>query len=435
VVTDTHIVYGWLRQFETIRPSFVRGKGIHLWDSSGQQFMDFCSGQINVNIGYSHPHVLEAMGRQLRELAYIAPMFNTDARRQLAKMLCDRLPAGLDHVFFTNSGSEAIEAAIKVARSVTGRNKIYSAWRSYHGATSSASSMSGDPRRLYVEPGPSGLRHFHAATCYHCAFGQTSHETCGLPCLESLKESILLDCPETVAAVVLEPIVGTSGLFILPAEFVSGLASFCKQHGILLIFDETMTGWGRTGAWFACQHYNVSPDILTTAKGITSGYVPLGAAVITKRLYEHFLQVPFVSGSTTEGHPLACAAGVANIEVYRTESLIERSRVNGNYLLERLTEIAANHLCIGDVRGKGLFACVELTSCARQRTPLAGYRDGRRSISADLTAKLFEAGLLVLAKWDFVFIAPPLIIEQREIDAGLSILDDALYTFDKLVQK
>lgn len=429
------VVYGWQPQRVATPARFVRGEGVYLWDASGHRFMDFGSGQINVNVGYGHPKVLDAMREQLSQLTYVAPSFETAARSDLAAKIVERMPDDLSHVFFTNSGSEAIETAIKIARAVTGRVKIYSATRSYHGNTMYASAISGDPRRLFAEPGLAGGARFHGPTCYSCAFGFQSPPDCGFACLQSLRNSIVLDGPETVAAIVLEAIVGTSGLYVAPAEFVRGVRKLCDEFGILLILDETMTGWGRTGRWFAYEHYQLRPDILTTAKGITSGYVPLGAVVMSSAIYDCFSERPFVAGSTHEGHALACAAGVANMEVYEAEGLIEQSRILGDYLLELLAAVKLRHPCVGDVRGKGLLACLELTRNSATKAPIAGYRDRVTNLSAPLIRRLFAMNLIVLAKWDFVFVAPPLMITRAQLEEGVHAIDVALREVDELIAK
>jgi taurine--2-oxoglutarate transaminase len=427
-----HIIYGW--QVQGIRPPaiFEKASGIYLWDTDGNRYADFGSGQVNVNIGYGHQKVLSAIRRQMDRTTYLAPAFSTEARIQLASMISDRMPGDLKYVFFTNGGSESVENAIKIARAVTGRQKIYSAWQSYHGATAGAAAISGDPRRMYAEPSIPGLSKFHYASCYRCPYGQIGPPGCHFACLQSLQNQIMHDGPESVAAIVLEPISGTSGLYIPPQQYVQGIRSFCDKHGILLILDETMSGWGRTGRWFACEHYGVVPDILTTAKGITSGYVPLGATVLTTKIREHFLNRSFVGGLTTEGHPLACAAGVANIEVYEDEQLVQRSAALGEYLKDRLLALQTKHPSVGDVRCQGLFACLELSADPKLKLPLAGYRDKLRNISAELCRRLFEMGLIVIAKWDFVFIAPPLMITKDEIDDGLGKIDRVLSYADEL---
>jgi taurine--2-oxoglutarate transaminase len=427
-----HVVYGWQPQGTVSPITFERADRIYLWDTDQRRYIDFCSAQMNVNVGYGHPRVLAAMREQMERMTYVAPMFATEPRTRLAAMVAERTPGDLDWVFFTNSGSESIENAIKISRAVTGRSKIYSAWQSYHGATAGASAISGDPRRLFVEPGIPGTAKFHGAVCYRCPFGQTSPPDCRFACVESLRSQVVMDGPETVAAMVIEPIAGTSGVYVWPPEFVRGIRTLCDDFGILMIADETMSGWGRTGKWFACEHYGVVPDILTTAKGITSGYVPLGACVVTPAIRDYFVDKTFVGGLTNEGHALACAAGIANIEAYESEGLIEKSRELGNYLHERLSELKCKHPSIGDVRGKGLFACLELTADRCTKTPLADYRNARRDVAARLTRRLLDMGLFLVAKWDFVFIAPPLVIEKDELDEGLRILDHALDDTDEL---
>lgn len=429
------VIYGW--QPQSVRPPFTaaRAEGVFIWDVEGKRYLDLAAGQINVNVGYSHPRILRAMQEQMAQFTYVAPSMGTEVRTRLAEEVVRHTPPSLRHVLFTSSGSESIEAAIKIARAVTGRNKIYSAWRSYHGATTGASSVSGDPRRLFVEPGIAGTRLFHGPTCYRCALGERRAPLCEYACRASLRNSILLDGPETVAAVLIEPIPGTSGVFVPPKEFYEGLQEFCAAHGIVLIADETMTGWGRTGRWFACEHFGLSPDILTTAKGITSGYVPLGAVVISAEIRDRFTERAFVAGSTNEGHALACAAGVANIEVYEEERLIERSARLGLRLARRLAQIKEHHPAVGDVRSLGLFACIELTANRDLGIPLAGYRDENGNVGRALAQRLLDLGVIAIAKWDFLFIGPPLVITESQLDGALDAIDEALDVVDRRAQE
>lgn len=427
-----HVLFGWQRQNTAPAPVIERAEHIYLWDADGMRYADLCSGQMNVNIGYGHPHVLAAMRRQMDAVAYVAPSFPTESRIRLAAMVAERTPLGLNHVFFSNSGAEAVETAIKMARAVTGRTQIYSAWQSYHGATAGAAAVSGDPRRHYAEPAMPGIAKFLYPNCYRCPFGLSGAPECRFACMASLRSQIEFDGPETVAAILLEPISGTSGLYVPPAEFVIGLRKLCDEFGILLIFDETMSGWGRTGKWFASEHYGVIPDIMTTAKGLTSGYVPLSATVVTQRIRDYFAERPLVAGATTEAHALACAAAIANLEVYRDEGLIERSATEGVYLHQRLADIKERHRCVGDVRGRGLFACIELTADRSRRLPLAGYRNCQRDVATPLSRRLLASGVFVVAKWDFVFIAPPLVIGRAELDEYLDIIDDTLTELDDL---
>lgn len=430
-VPKPYLVNSWTPQ-RNRNPLTIRdADGIYLWDTEGKRYADFCSAQVSVNVGYKHPAVIEAIERQLQRAAYIAPVFQTEPEQQLAALVARHTPDGLNHVFFTNTGAEGVETAIKVARAVTGRLKIYSAWQSYHGATSGASAVSGDPRRLFAESGMVGHAKFHLPLDYRSPFGSAVSDPTGEIALATLASQLEHEGAETVAAILIEPIVGTSGGYVPPAAFVSGLRRLCDHLGVLLIVDETMSGWGRTGRWFACEHFGLHPDILVTAKGITSGYVPLGCVVMTTPIYDHFLDRPFVSGSTTEGHALGCAAGIANIGVYEDEDLIHRAAVQGDRLLAGLRSLQTRHRCIGDVRGKGLLTCVELTSDRSTRAPLAGYRNAQRDIAGPLNERLLASGLSVLCKWDFVFIAPALIVQDAEIDDALNRLDDAFSFVDE----
>ncbi len=427
------LVQSWTKQRDLAPLTITRADGIYLWDHENRRYADFCSGQISVNVGYNHPRVIEAIEAQLRQAAFVAPMYETEVERELAERIVARTPPGLNHVFFTNSGTEAVETAIKIARAVTGRLKIYSAWQSYHGGTTGAGSVSGDPRRLYVEPGMVGHGKFMFPNLYRGCFGESPDDGSAEIYLKTLQNQVEFEGPETIAAILVEPIVGTSGLYVPPADFMVGLRRLCDSCGILLIFDEVMSGWGRTGRWFACEHFGVAPDILVTAKGITSGYVPLGVVTMTSSIYEHFLDRPFVAGSTTEGHPLACAAGLANISIYEEEDLVSRSEVVGEHLLRGLWTLRDRHPSVGDVRGRGLFTCIELTSDRDSRAPLAGYRNARLDVAGRVSDCLLSLGLSVICKWDFIFVAPPLIVEEQEVDEALDRFDEALKLTDALL--
>ena len=430
----SHVLYGWQPQRFGPLGRIDGARGVELFESGGRAVLDFCAGQINVNVGYGHPHVLAALRKQMEAFCYVAPNLASESRERLAEMVVEAAPGSeLSWVFFSNSGSEAVENAMKIAWAFTGRRKLYAAWTSYHGATPGASSLSGDPRRLFVEPGLPGVRHFHAPTGWRCPFAPDDPEESARLCLSAFEDQALRDGPETIAAVFLEPIAGTSGLYKWPASFVRGLRAFCDKHGILLVFDETMSGWGRSGTWFACEHYDVLPDIMVTAKGITSGYVPLGATLITDRIRGAFVSRPFVAGLTTEGHALACAAGIANLEVYRNEGLIEHSRELGLLLKEHLAHLKDRHASVGDVRSEGLFGCIELTADREARSPLAGFRNSERDVAGQIVQRLWDAGLFLIAKWDFLFIAPPLVIARDDLERGLEMIDQVLDFTDSVI--
>ena len=430
---NEHVVYPWTVQSAGNRPIIERADGVYMYDAHGKKIIDFCAGLLCVNIGHNNRHVLDAMNEQMNKLTYAPPIFATEPKSKLAKMISEVTPGDLNHVFFCNAGAEAIENAIKVVRWVTGRNKIYSAWRGYHGATAGAISLTGDPRRWAAEPGIPGVGKFFGPYCYRCPFGYESEETCNRQCLEVLKTQVMLDGAQTIAGIFIEPIVGTNGIIPPPKWFVEGLRQLCDENGILLVCDEVMAGWGRSGKWFGIDHYDVVPDIMVTAKGITSGYIQLGAMTWSKKIWDHFCEKPFVGGLTYAGHALACAAGVANIEVYREEGLVEKSATNGEYLGSRLLELGEKHPSVGDVRYKGLWACVELTSDKKTKAPLAGFADSRQNVNKALMGRLMELGLFTFAKWDFIFIAPPLTITREQIDDAVAILDEGLELTDGMI--
>jgi taurine--2-oxoglutarate transaminase len=428
-----HCIYGWSPQVEVDRVVMDRADGIYLWDTDGKRYIDFCAGLLCVNVGHNHPRVKEAIRTQLDKLCYAPPLFATEPKARLASMIAEVTPGDLNHVFFTNGGAEAIENAIKAARWFTGRNKVYSAWRSYHGATAGAITLTGDPRRWPAEPGIPGAVKFFGPYCYRCPYGYKDETVCNMQCLETLRTQVTLDGPKTIAAIFMEPIVGTNGIIPPPKAFVQGVRELCDEHGIVMVSDEVMAGWGRSGKWFGIDHYDVVPDILVTAKGLTSGYVQLGAMVWNEKIHKHFTTAPFTGGLTYAGHALACATGIANLEIYKEEGLIEKSATNGLYLEEKLKGLMDKHPSIGDVRCKGLWACVELTRDRANRTPLADFADARGNVMKELTKRLYGNGLFVFAKWDLIFIAPPLTITPEQIDEAVAILSDGLEYTDSLL--
>lgn len=430
-----HVIYSWKVQRSQAPIIMATADGIYNWDIDGKRYIDFCAGLLCVNIGHGNKHVLGAMKEQMDKLCYVYTGFGTEPKARLAKMIADLTPGDLNHVFFCLGGADANENAIKAARWFTGRNKIYSTWRSYHGATYGAISITGDPRRWPAEPGIPGTVKFFGPYCYRCPYGYENEHTCKLQCLTTLKEQVMLEGPKSIAAIIIEPIVGTSGILVPPKAYIQGLRQLCSENGILLISDEVMAAGGRSGKWFGIEHFDVVPDIIATAKGLTSGYVPLGAMIWNKKIMDYFCEKPFIGGLTYAGHALACAAGVANLEVYKSENLVEKSRVNGEYLYGKLKELRDNHPSVGDVRCKGLWACIELVADKKTKEPLAGFCDSKRNVSNELTKRLFEMGLYLFAKWDFLFIAPPLIITCEQIDEAVGMIDKALEYTDSLVGK
>lgn len=429
----SHVVYSWKAQGSVNPIMMDHAEGIYQWDTDGKRYIDGCSGLLNINIGHSNPHVLESMRKQMEKTTYVGTMFGTEPKAKLAQMISEVTPGDLDYTFFTNGGAESIENAIKAVRLMTGRHKIYSRWRSYHGATAGAITLTGDPRRWAAEPGISGVVKFFGPYPYHDVFDAETEEECNKRALAMLRTQVMLDGPHTIAAIFMEPIVGTNGIIIPSKEFVQGVRALCDEHGILMVVDETMGGWGRSGKWFSIEHFAVVPDIITTAKGLTSGYVQLGAMIWSRKVWEYFKEHPFIGGLTYAGHALACATGIANIEVYRNENLIEKSAVNGEYLKKKLLALKDKHPSVGDVRCQGLWACVELTSDKETHAPLAGFSDTVKNVSGALTKRFAELGLTLFSKWDFVFVAPPLIITQEQIDEMVDKIDEGLKITDAML--
>jgi len=429
-----HVIYSWHAQKHVNPIMMDHAEGIYQWDTDGKKYIDFCSGLLNINIGHGNKHVLDAMKAQMDKLCYVGTMFGTEPKAKLAEMIAEVTPGDLNYTFFTNGGAEAIENAIKAARMFTGRHKIYSRWRSYHGATAGAVTLTGDPRRWAAEPGIPGVVKYFGPYPYRDPFGGKTEEETNRLALDVLKTQIMLDGPHTIAAIFMEPIVGTNGIIIPNKEYVQGVRKLCDEHGILMVVDETMAGWGRSGKWFGIEHFDVVPDIMTTAKGLTSGYIQLGAMIWTKKLWDYFSDHPFVGGLTYAGHALACAAGIANIEVYKKDNLIENSRVVGEHFKKRLLELKDKHPSVGDARSIGLWAALELTSDKKTRAPLAGFNNSIQNVAPALTKRLAELGLTLFAKWDFVFMAPPLIITKEQIDESVDIIDEALKVVDAKIK-
>ena len=387
---------------------------------------------MNVLIGHQHPRVVAAIKEQADRLCTIGPPMANDQRSELARLLAEVTPGNLTMSFFTNGGAEANENAIKLARWYTGRHKIVARYRSYHGATAGAITLTGDPRRWAAEPGlPGVLRMFDPYT-YRCPAGHP--EPCpvcsGGPHLE---EILQYENPETVAAVILETVTGTNGILVPPDGYLRSIREVCDRHGILLILDEVMAGFGRTGRWFACEHWDVVPDILTVAKGINSGYVPLGAMITAEPIADWIRDRMFAGGLTYSGHPLACAAAVASIEAFQDEQIVESSAAMGDVLADELPKLAERHPSIGDVRGLGLFWGLELVRDRATREPLVPFNaSGQAALPVGRLAKAaLERGLYLFVHWNVVMIAPPLTITRAELDEGLATLDEVLAIADE----
>ncbi len=428
--------YGTWRFQKSWKPlHVVDAEGCWFTDASGKRYLDFSAQLMCVNLGHKNARVVEAIAEQARELAFVGPVFATTARARLSAKLKEVLPAGIEKFFFATSGTEANEAAFKIARMVTGKNKIISRYRSYHGSTAGSIAATGDPRRWAMEPaGKIGNVVFAPETnCYKCPIGH-AYPGCGIACADYIEH--MIENESDVAAVIVEPIVGTNGVLVPPPEYMPKLREICDRHGVLLIADEVMTGWGRTGRWFCMDHWDVKPDILTTAKGITSAYVPLGLCATTKKIADYFEDHYFSHGHTYEAHPITLGPAVATIEEMQRLKLVERAAELEPYVRQKLEALKEKHASVGDVRGMGLFFAVELVKDRKTREPFNTMRDkveGKALVVDQIAAKMMGDGVAQQSWVSHFVIAPPLIVSKEELDLGIETLDRHLGLADALV--
>jgi taurine--2-oxoglutarate transaminase len=406
-----------------------RGEGCYLYTMDGRQILDFNSISMNVNIGHGDQRITEAVAHQMGKVSFVSPFMVTEARAEVAKKLAEITPNGLTKSFFTLSGSDANEAAIRTARLVTGRRKILSRYRSYHGSTHQVLALAGDPRRESVEGGMGDIVRIPDPYHYRCPWITDEKEFSEFN-LDQIEQIVRLEGAHTIAAVIVEPITGSNGLIIPPDGWLAGLRALCDRHGILLICDEVMTGFGRTGEWFAVDHDGVTPDIMTVAKGLTSGYIPLGACIISDDIAAAVHDRPLGSGLTYQSHPVALAAASATIAIYESDDLIERSKKMGEYLLEGLQDLASRHISVGDVRGRGLFTAMELVYDQESRLELFPLTGPASKANQDMRNLFDQEGLSCALRGPFLFANPPLIVDRSQIDWALAIFDRALAVAD-----
>jgi taurine--2-oxoglutarate transaminase len=409
------------------------GEGVYIYDINGKRYLDWSSQLVNVNLGHSHPHVVKALQEQVAKLCYVDPSFATEPRGRLGELLAGVTPGELSRAFFTNGGTDAVENAMKMARLYTGRQKILTRYKSYHGATFASMTAGGDPRRLANEPGVPWIVRLPDPYAYRNPVyrGRTQEEGDSI-LAEMIDDIVQMEGPENCAAILIEGYSGSSGIMQPSAVFFTRLRQICDQYGMLLIADEVMSGFGRTGEWFGIDHYpDVKVDIMALAKGITSGYVPLGAAVVTEQIGKFFDDHVLHGGLTYSSHALACAAGVATIEVYRNENLVDRSRELGKVLRRGLTDLAEKHPVIGDIRGTGLHHVIELVKNRETREPMSPFNKPFSDPMKQTVKTLKENGLTTLVRWNLIFNTPPLIITEEQIQEGLQILDHALSVLDQ----
>jgi taurine--2-oxoglutarate transaminase len=428
-------LYEWTAQ-RPMKPLVIdHAKGIYIWDVDGKRYMDFNSQLMCVNIGHGDARVIDAVKAQMDKVCYVAPTTSTTAvRAELGRVLQEITPGNLSKAFFTNGGAEANENAIKIARMVTGRHKLMARYRSYHGATAGAVALTGDPRRWAAEPSIPGVVRIPDFYPYRAGKAIDDAEYTAAV-LNATEDIIQFEGPQTIAAMIVETVVGTNGLLIPSAGYIRGLRDLCTKYGILLICDEVMSGFGRTGTWFAVDHWGVTPDMLTMAKGLTSAYVPLGATMVTDTIADYFEEHTLFAGLTYNAHSVGCAAALACINVYQEDRLIENARALGEVLATELQRLKQRHPAIGDVRAIGLFSLVELVKDRATREPLVPYNPKPSELGPmpQFNAFLREHGLFTFVRWNTFFVNPPLCITEAQLREGLEIIDRGLEIIDRAI--
>jgi taurine--2-oxoglutarate transaminase len=421
-----HVFHSWSAQAQLDPMVITKAEGSYVWDRNGNRLLDFTSQLVFTNLGHQHPRVVRAIQEQAATLCTVAPAHVNGARSEAARLIASHTPGDLDRVFFTNGGADANEHAIRMARLHTGKHKVLSTYRSYHGGTHLAVNVTGDPRRWASDNGSAGTVHFFGPFLYRSAFAATTEQEECERALAHLEQVIALEGPGTIAAIMLESIPGTAGIMIPPPGYLQGVRDLCDRHGIVLIADEVMAGFGRAGKWFAIDHAGVTPDLLTFAKGVNSGYVPLGGVAISEAIYRTFADRPYPGGLTYSGHPLACAAVVATIEAMQDEQVVEHAAALGDDVFgPSLHALVDKHEWIGEVRGTGVFWAIELVSNRETREPLAPYGGSSPEMAAILAA-CTRRGLLPFANFNRIHVVPPLTTSVEEAREGLDILDQSL---------
>jgi taurine---2-oxoglutarate transaminase len=430
-LTRQHSFFSWSAQAAVNPIPMARAKGVYFWDANGKRYLDMNSQLMCVNIGHGDQRVIDAIKAQADELAYAGPGMATRVRAELGQLLASVTPGDLNHFFFTLGGAEANENALKLARGFTGRHKIITRYRSYHGATAGAISLTGDPRRWANEPGIPGVVRIFDPYKYRSPLYREgdSDEDFARRCLEQVEEVIMYEGPHTIAAIFIETVTGTNGIIVPPDGYLHGLRDICDRYGILLVCDEVMCGLGRTGTWFAVDHWNVVPDMITMAKGLTSAYMPLGAVAMSDRIAEYYSDRVYYGGLTYNAHPMSLAAAVANLKVIQEDDLLGNTRRMGQLMAGLLDDLKAEHRSVGDVRSIGLFGIVELVRNRRTREPMAPFNATSPEMTR-LGAYLKEQGLYTYLHWHTFFTNPPLSINEAELREGFEIINRALEITD-----
>ena len=426
--------FSWSKQ-AGLNPIAVKSaKGVYFYDYDGKKYIDFSSQLMNANVGHQHPKVVEALRKQAEQLTFVTCSMATNVRGELGKKLAEITPGSLSKTLFTLGGSEAIENAVKLARLYTGRHKIISHYRSYHGATYGAMSVGGDPRKFQFDnQGVTNIVHVENPYFYRCPWKSGSIEECGERAAANLERIIQFENPGSVAAILIEGESGTSGCIKYPPFYWKKVKEIADRYGILLIDDEVMSGFGRTGKWFGIDHHDVTPDIMCVAKGLTSGYAPLGGMIVKSEIAAHFNDIALPLGLTYSAHALGCATALACISVYEEENLVENAAAMGLYLEEKVKSLAEKHPSIGDFRNTGLLGVIELVKNRETKEPVTPFNAAAKDMEPTnrMAAKLRELGLFTFVRWNWIFVAPPLIITKAQIDEGLGIIEKAIDIADE----
>ena len=437
-IVDYHKRYNlqsWSKQ-AAINPLPIKdAEGIYLYDFDGNRYADMSSQLVNLNVGHKNRQIIDAIKEQAEKYCYIAPSYASEPRSTLAKMIVDLMPDNMAKVFFTNGGADANENAVKIARMYTGRQKVFSRYRSYHGSTYGAGNLTGEPRRYPLEPGAPGFVKFFDPYVYREKIKFDSEEDAADYYVAKLREQIVYEGPDSVAAIVMETITGSNGVIIPPKGYLKGVRAVCDEFGIMMICDEVMAGWGRTGKMFAFENFDVKPDIVSFAKGVTCGYVQLGGVCVSKDIAAFFDDHLLSCGLTYSGHPLACAAGVACLNYYKDANILENVNKSGEALGECLEEMKKTHPSVGDVRYIGLFSAVELVKDKETREPLVPYGKDPEGIMGRLIGELKKRGFMTYSHENMIIIAPPLIITAEQIKEELKKLDEVLNIADEIIGK
>ncbi|WP_291426101.1 aminotransferase class III-fold pyridoxal phosphate-dependent enzyme [Deinococcus sp.] len=426
-----YTLFSWSAQAALSPIHMTGGQGSHFFDGNGDRWLDFSSQLININVGHQHPKVMQAIKDQVDQMCFAGPSFATDVRAKLGKKLAE--VTGLAKSFFTLGGSEANENAMKMACLYTGRDKIMTRYRSYHGATMGSMTASGDPRRWPVEPGIPGIVRVFDPYMYRPPMGGSA-EAWADGCITHIEEVIQMEGPHTIAAMLVEGITGSNGILIPPDDYYPRLRALLDKYGILLIDDEVMSGFGRTGKWLATQHYGIKPDIVTCAKGLTSGYMPLGAVIVSDKIAQYFEDHFLAGGLTYSGHPVSLAAAIANLQVYEDENLFEHTLEMGAHLGQRLEAMKKKYACVGDVRYIGLFSVLELVKDKQTKEPLAPF-NGTSPEMNKFAAHVKSKHVYAYTRFNWAFVCPPLVVTREELDHGLDVYEEGLALVDEMIGK